>query len=323
MSRNPPITGSCGSSLPFLDIAVVIAWSLSALFFVFVPIVNETPLRVVFGLPLILVLPGYVLIALLFPRSDDLSWIERFTLSIGLSLAITPLIGFFLNFSPWGFQLLPVLFSLAGLTLLLAILAALRRRSLPKEKQLALPTHELTSVVRQLSIDMNGSAPNRTLSILLLASLLVAGATTVAIIVVPKEEQPYTEFYLLDAEGTTKDYPVSFLPNTSQYVTIGIRNHENRDVSYTVEIALVNRTSNPAANSSSINRSLLLDRYTEKIPDNQTSERKVPYSVVEAGYNQLQILLFLENVPAESVKDQERIDASYRDLHLWFRLRPD
>jgi len=42
---------------------------------------------------LVLFLPGYTLIATLFPRKDDLDGIERVALSFGLSIAITPLLG--------------------------------------------------------------------------------------------------------------------------------------------------------------------------------------------------------------------------------------
>ncbi len=69
-------------------------------------------LRVALGLPFILFFPGYVLIAALFSRKDDLSGIERVALSFGLSIAVVPLIGLGLNYTPWGIRLAPVLVSL-------------------------------------------------------------------------------------------------------------------------------------------------------------------------------------------------------------------
>ena len=48
-----------------------------------------------------LFLPGYALIATLFPRKDDLDGIERIALSFGLSIAITPLLGLALNYTPF------------------------------------------------------------------------------------------------------------------------------------------------------------------------------------------------------------------------------
>jgi uncharacterized membrane protein len=39
-----------------------------------------------------------MLIEALYPRKEDLESLERLTLSIGLSLAVVPLIGLFLNY---------------------------------------------------------------------------------------------------------------------------------------------------------------------------------------------------------------------------------
>jgi uncharacterized membrane protein len=56
-----------------------------------------------------LFLPGYALIATLFPRKGDLDGIERIALSFGLSIAITPLLGLGLNYTPFGIRLTPIL----------------------------------------------------------------------------------------------------------------------------------------------------------------------------------------------------------------------
>lgn len=51
------------------DLAVVVILTMTTVLVVFVPGVNDTPLRVVFGLPFVLFLPGYAFIAALFPES--------------------------------------------------------------------------------------------------------------------------------------------------------------------------------------------------------------------------------------------------------------
>ena len=85
-------------------------------------------LRYVFGSALVLFLPGYALIEALYPKGE-LDELTRFALSIGLSLAITPLTGLVLNYTPFGIRLLPVAISLAAITLAL-LLAALHRKHL-------------------------------------------------------------------------------------------------------------------------------------------------------------------------------------------------
>nr|QNO53661.1 hypothetical protein DJFKIEJF_00025 [Methanosarcinales archaeon ANME-1 ERB6] len=71
-----------------LDLALVILFTLLCAPFVLIPPLNEiSPIRIILGLPLVLFLPGYSLIATLFPRKDDLDGIERIALSFGLSIA--------------------------------------------------------------------------------------------------------------------------------------------------------------------------------------------------------------------------------------------
>jgi len=110
-----------------IDLALVIALTLACILFVMVPPLNETPVRVVLGLLLVLFLPGYSLIAALFPRRDDLDGIERIALSFGLSIAVVPLLGLGLNYTQYGIRLVPVLLGLSLFTILLALIAYMRR----------------------------------------------------------------------------------------------------------------------------------------------------------------------------------------------------
>ena len=84
-------------------------------------------LRYVLGTIFVLYLPGASLIETLYPVEEELSPLERLALSIGLSLALVPLVGLALNFTPWGIRLTPVLTSLTFLTLALTFLASWRK----------------------------------------------------------------------------------------------------------------------------------------------------------------------------------------------------
>ena len=73
-------------------------------------------MRVLLGLLLVLFLPGYSLIAALFPRKDDLDGIERIAPELlGLGIAVVP-----------------VLVVLSVFTVLLAVIAGVRRQGLPE-----------------------------------------------------------------------------------------------------------------------------------------------------------------------------------------------
>ena len=84
-------------------------------------------LRYLLGSVFVLFLPGYMLIEALYPKPRDLEALERLALSIGLSLALVPLTGLLLNYTPWGIRLNPILISLTLMTGILALVAALRK----------------------------------------------------------------------------------------------------------------------------------------------------------------------------------------------------
>ena len=83
--------------------------------------------RYISGALFILYLPGYTLIEALYPKADELDRLERLALSIGLSLALVPLVGLVLNYTPWAIRLDPILVSLILLTLALSLVAAFRK----------------------------------------------------------------------------------------------------------------------------------------------------------------------------------------------------
>lgn len=90
--------------------------------------------RIVAGASFMLFIPGYALIHLLF-AAKAMDAIEQIALSIGLSLAVTPLIGLILNYSYWGISLDPMIISLSILSVALAFSGNYRRFSYRREIQ--------------------------------------------------------------------------------------------------------------------------------------------------------------------------------------------
>jgi uncharacterized membrane protein len=56
----------------------------------------------------------------------NLDTIERIALSVGMSIAIVPMVGLLLYYTPWGIQLTPIVLSLSALTATFATAAVLR-----------------------------------------------------------------------------------------------------------------------------------------------------------------------------------------------------
>jgi uncharacterized membrane protein len=89
-----------------------------------------TPLsyiRYAFGFVLAVFLPGYCLTETLFPRKNSMDEIEKFTFSVGLSFAVTALVGLLLSFTPFGLTLTTSLLTLGSIVIVLALVALNRK----------------------------------------------------------------------------------------------------------------------------------------------------------------------------------------------------
>ena len=111
------------------DLAIAIATASVAL--LAIPLAaDNTALRAVSGMLLVLVLPGYAMTAAGFPR-PGLGLAERILFSVGLSLVVAVLGGFLLNWTPWGLQGGSWLGLLWGTTLAASLVAFARRQRDP------------------------------------------------------------------------------------------------------------------------------------------------------------------------------------------------
>ena len=305
----------------FYDLVAVSIWIIFAVIFIYIPVLNETLLRVVFALPVVLFIPGYSLIAALFPSNKDIDLIERIALSFGLSIAVVPLIGLGLNYTPWGIRLDPIVTSLFIFTIVVLVIAQYRRSQLPADEQYRFPLGQMLEDAKVELFPEESTKVDRLLSILLVISIIAAIGTTIFVIVVPKEGEKFTEFYILGEGGKAADYPTKFDAGTRQNLIIGIGNHEYRDVSYVVETFAVNQVFNDTTNTSPVVSMELLDRFRIDVPDNETLELPYNFTIDSPNFNKLQLLLFNETVPGDEVWGTERINSSYRDLHLWIDVR--
>lgn len=81
--------------------------------------------RNILGVLFVMFLPGYSLVKTLFPKKE-LGPIEYAGLSVGLSLALAPIIGLILHYTPLGLELAPLTISLLILTIIFATIAIVR-----------------------------------------------------------------------------------------------------------------------------------------------------------------------------------------------------
>ena len=210
------------------EFAVIVGLSLALA--VVITVADIHALRVALGLPFVLFFPGYTLIAALFPGREDLDGIERLALSFGLSIAVVPLIGLVLNYTPWGIRLYPILISLILFILAMSLLGWHRRNRLPEEKRLKLE-------VSVSPPDWKGmSRLDKALSVLLVFSILFAVGSLVYVIKTPKVGEKFTEFYILGPGGKAESYPRELGAGQEGSIILGVVNHEYQPEEYRVEI---------------------------------------------------------------------------------------
>jgi uncharacterized membrane protein len=170
--------------------------------------VDSGSARLLFALPLVLVVPGYALVAALFP-ARTLDTPERLLFSVGGSLAITIIGGFLLHLSPWGLRADSWVVLLSGMTCGAAVVA-LRRRP-----------HRSTGATERGRSYLN---PGQGI-LLSLAGLVVVTTLGIARIPAPAQEaQGYSLLWMLPDQGRR------------QVVRIGISSQEFAVARYRLQI---------------------------------------------------------------------------------------
>jgi len=295
------------------DLLAIITLSIFLILIIYV--FPESIFRKVIGLPFILFFPGYSLISFLFPEKRDLDGIERVALSFGLSIAITPLTGLALNYTPFGIRLTPILLSLTSLNFVFSLLAVYRRF---EARDPFIPRIEVKFGWEEMS------KLDRILTVVLIISIIASIVTLIYIIVTPKQGEKFTEFYILGEKGKAADYPTNLRVGQNATIIIGIANHEYRTVNYTVELWLVKATYEN--NRTVIHRMYFFDRFNVtldhtdvNIEGNWTPQWEIPYtfSIDKAGRYKLWFLLFKDDIPPlpskpEKMKDYTGTEAENR-----------
>ena len=277
------------------DLQIVAMTIILAALFVLLPPLNTSPVRTILGIPMVLFLPGYALIAALFSRKNDLDGIERIALSFGLSIAVVPLIGLGLNFTPFGIRLVPILISISVFTLAMLLIAYLRRSKMSEEERFDVKfTHLYSSLKSDIFISNKGI--DRILTIILILSIATSIIMLIYVIAIPKQGEKFTEFYILGNNGKAQGYHTQLEAGKTSSVIVGITNQEYILTNYTLNISLDNDT---------------LNTMHVTLMHNSTWEEKVLFTPEKTGDNlKLEFLLYKE----------DNITAPYRDLHLWVNV---
>ena len=276
------------------DLVLVLIFTIITFVFITVPILNSSVPRTILGLFLIIFIPGYALIAALFPKNGDLNTLERLILSFGSSIVITPILGLILNYTPYGIRLNSSLLVLSSLTVILVFIAYWRRvLTTPINRYKVNFSGFFKSLGTKLSVE---SLTGKISSAILILSILLAISATVYVIFEPKPEvEFFTQFYILGSGGMLSDYPINLTSGETGNLTIGIVNHENKQTTYNLVV-----TSDGIVQTNQV------------ITLNNNQSVQIPFNFTAGQPGNREMVFNLYKSPDDN--------NSYRNLHLWLNI---
>ena len=268
--------------------------------FILVYPLNESFIRIILGLFLLIFLPGYSLISVLFPEETGLEGMERIALSVGLSVAIVPLIGLVINFTPLGIREIPLLTSLSAFTLLMSGVAYSRRRKLPENRMFGVSLRASALTLLTKVMEKSESKTEKILRTFLAISFLILIGTLAYVTLTPHEREPFTEFYILGPQRMAENYTTEYVQGESGTYIIGIVNNEYKTMNYTMDVRVENESLPFQKNLKNM-----------RLAHNTTIEEPLKITPFIEGKNQkLEFLLFNET--------EKKIP--YKNLRLWINV---
>jgi len=273
----------------------------------------DNAVRQVLGLIFVLFLPGYAATAALFPENDQIDGIERVALSFGLSIAIVPLIGLALNFTPWGIRLDPILATVSAFIIGVSLVGWYRRTRLPADERFA--------IVVNFEMDFRGMPlVDKILTIGIVVMLIASVMVLAWAVATPRVGERFTQLAILGPGGMATDYPRNLTVGQDATVLLTIKSFEHRAQNYTLMIVLTNSTDNSTVVSLySIDWAQthalaphvgIAQNFT--LQHLQFYNQTFDFDLTAPGTWKLQFLLYTEGQPLTQ-------DA-YREVHLWLNV---
>ncbi len=293
-------------------------------------------LRLVVVAPVLVILPGYALLSLLFPRGADrrddarrrplgglglrgrgLAWRERMLLSFGTSVALLPLFGFVVTAAGAGFPPALAVGVPSGFVVACLLLAAVRRWLLPADRAYEVPVRswlaELDAAVFDAH-DRRDAVLNAVLVVVVSGALVGMGAAVVS----PPAAEAYTDLSLLTTTGSGEyvesGYPSSLVAGESQPLVAAVTNHEDARADYTVVVEL-HRVSTDTGSATVLERRELA-RQQATVAPGETWYWNHDVSTRMLG-DELRLTYLLYKGPAPP---SPSTDSAYRTAYLWISV---
>lgn len=295
--------------------------------------VASTALRFLAAVPLLLFLPGYVVVGVLFPKTgrqhegsrlggerslaaarnlDRVTVPERLALSFGLSVAIVPFFGFALELLPVAAFDGAIFPTLVAFVLLGAVAAAIKRLRTPADERFRVPIAALgTSLAAPFTRPMD--VRERIVTIALAVSILLAVVSVGYALAAPQTGEQYTELRVMtespDGELLLGNYPDDVETGDEMDLVVGIDNRESTSQEYTVVVT----ADQLIADDTGVTpiESTEIDRLETTLSDGERLHQPQAVTFGTTGQFRLSYYLYLDDPPADP--DSE---SAYRHLHF-------
>jgi uncharacterized membrane protein len=304
------------------DVVAVAVYVLLVDLAVVLPVVGETWVRTLLGLPLVFFLPGYVLVSVLFPRratasarrADDrerIDWTERAALSVGGSLVVLPVLALVLGAVGLGLSGSVVVATLSLFVVAGMGTAAVRRWRVPPEDRLRSPVGRLLEGGRaRLADDRRGQL----LQFAVAGSVVLATTTLAFGFAATSTSNDYTSVALLTEDDSgdlvASGYPTNMTRGESEQLILELGNREGEETTYTVVVAL-ERVRTGGDDPAVVERTVLT-RLEETVAANETATLRHEVAPSMTG-DDLRLSYY---VYRGSAPESPSADSAYRHLFL-------
>lgn len=301
-----------------------------------IALIPDDPLwRFLIGGLLLVFVPGYALLAVIFPgdgpqsrerrmttldgvtMNDGIMLSERLALSFGISVALIPL--FALGLAAVGVALAEstVIGALSVFTVGCVVAALFRRLRLPVSDRFALPLDEWVNDTRTFLF--GGSSIDSLVNLVLVLSILLGVSAAAYAMSVPQPDAGFTSFALMtrseSGEYVSGGYPTNFTQGEPEELVVSVTNNRQETSAYTVVAELQQvRTNNEKRLQVLSQREQR--RFTVDLDPNESWQRRHEITPERAGTNlRLVYFLYRGDAPAEA----SATTADQR-LQLWINV---
>ncbi|MEN6329106.1 MAG: DUF1616 domain-containing protein [Methanobacteriaceae archaeon] len=268
---------------PHLDLILLEIYTLITAICTQIPVLNQPAIIMILGFPFLTFVPGYAVMAVLFP-DRKVGGLKRAVLSVTISLLFSLLFVAGLNWYPSGNGELVILIFLMFLSLVLCFLAYHRRLKLPENQR--------------FQVQFNLPRPrdkSQVISLILLILLALGIIFTVYLALTPPPQEKFTEFYILGLDDKA-NYNTNLSVGQDSDLKIGIVNHEQKQTSYLLLVRLEGN---------------ILLKQNLTLNQDERREIAVTFTPTNNGTQKLEFLLF--KLPSNQTEP-------YRDLYLWYHV---